>query len=487
MQHAMADPVLLIVSDRAFVWRGYRASNRKVRRWIGEREADEPDPEEGAFTGDPTMPETYQCAVGDPNLCAVIDIQDPERAQGAIKALRRIRPEAAVLVITANGKVSAPDIGVARQLEWTDALRVDLDSELTQLESQRCVHDLREFVKGEADVPIIVHPDPDPDALASALAVRALLRQNPESLPIVTLGEMTRPENRRMAELLGMRVTVVTEDELKKFDHVIAVDHQPAWLDDAPNTLAAVIDHHPIERERQYHFSDLRPNIGATATVLTEYIYADDERRVDEKLATALLYGVKTDTDSLTRGCSPADVRAYAYLLARADLPLLRRLERPSYKPESARAYGEALANLGVAGDVAVAFLGKLPDEDTHILVDIADFSISLEEITWSVAAAVIDDQLEFTLRHLGGNSLGAGDLAKIVGGEQGSGGGHATMARARVPLTGDWKQFANAEIKAGTAELLRRIRNAIEQLRANPPRSSRPARQETDHRATSQ
>jgi nanoRNase/pAp phosphatase (c-di-AMP/oligoRNAs hydrolase) len=345
---------------------------------------------------------------------------------------------------------------------------------------------LRQFIEKEASVPIVVHPDPDPDALASALAVRALLRRDPASLPIVTLGAMTRPENRRMAELLGMRVTVVTEAELKKFDHIIAVDHQPVWLDEASNTLAAVIDHHPIEKERPYHFSDLRPNYGATATVLTEYICADDERRVDEKLATALLYGIKTDTDSLMRGCSPADVKAYAYVLARADLPLLRRLERPSYKPESARAYGEALAHLGMEGDVAVTFLGKLPDEDTHILVDVADFCIALEEITWSAAAAVIGDQLEFTLRHLGGNSS-AGDLAKIVAGEEGSGGGHATMARARVPLTGAWQSLVNADIQAGTKELLRRICAAVEQLRANRPRSSRPARQETSRPAGNQ
>ncbi|HEY0808643.1 MAG TPA: hypothetical protein VGD49_00725, partial [Longimicrobiales bacterium] len=243
----MADPVLLIVSDRAFVWRGYRASHRKVRRWIGERDGDEPNPEEGAFTGDPTVSETYKHAIADANLCAVIDIQDPERARGAIEALRRIRPEAAVLVITANGQVSAPDIAVARQLEWTDALRVDLDAELTQLESQRRVHVLRGFVAGQDSVPIVVHPDPDPDALASALAVRALLRRDPESLPIVTLGEMTRPENRRMAELLGMRVTVVTEAELKKFECVIAVDHQPDWTN-GDGAQAAVIDHHPIEK-----------------------------------------------------------------------------------------------------------------------------------------------------------------------------------------------------------------------------------------------
>jgi nanoRNase/pAp phosphatase (c-di-AMP/oligoRNAs hydrolase) len=481
----MSERVLLIVSDRAFVWRGYRAPNRKVRRWIGERAGDEPHPEEGAFTGDPTVADTYRWAIEDANLCAVIDIQDAERAKGAIDALRKIRPEAAVLVITDNGKVRAPDIAVARQLEWTDALRVDLDIELSELETQRRVHELRQLIEGHDRVPIIVHPDPDPDALASALAVRALLRRAPDSLPIVTLGDMTRPENRRMAELLNMRVTVVTEEELKKFERVIAVDHQPTWLGASCGERAAVIDHHPIEQELPCRFADLRPDYGATATLLTEYICADDERRIDEKLASALLYGIKTDTDSLTRGCSPADVKVYAFLLTRADLPLLRKLERASYKPESARAYGEAIAQLGVTNDVAAAFLGRIAQQDTHILVDVADFCIALEDITWAVAAAVIGDQVIITIRHLGG-TVGAGDLARKISGDGGSGGGHATMARARVPLTGVWAALADANVETGTEELLQRVNAAVEELRASP-RSSRPARPETSRSATSQ
>ena len=477
----MAERVLLIISDRAFVWRGYRAPNRIVRRWIGEREADEPNPEAGVFTGDPTLPDTYRCAVEDANLCAVVDIQDSERARGAIEALRTIRPEAAVLVISANDRVDAPDIAVSRRLEWTDALRVDLDAELVQLESQRHSHELRQFIGDRPNVPILVHPDPDPDALASALAVRALMRRDPDSTPIVTLGEMTRPENRRMAELVGMRVTVVTEDELRKLDRCIAVDHQPLWLAENGGERVAVIDHHPVEQVHKYAFSDLRPSYGATATMLTEYMCAEDERHIDEKLATALLYGIKTDTDSLARGCSPADVRAYAFLLARADTSLLRKLERPSYKPESARAYGEALARMGVEGDIAAAFLGRIDEIDTHILVDVADFCMALEEITWAVAAAVIGDQLSFTLRHLGKSS--AGDLAKRLAGDEGSGGGHATMARARVPLTGEWECLANADVEKGTDELLKRVSALIEQLRASPrsphqdhPVQSRPA-----------
>jgi nanoRNase/pAp phosphatase (c-di-AMP/oligoRNAs hydrolase) len=480
----MSEPVLLIVSDRAFVWSGYRAPNRKVRRWIGERSADDPQPANGVFTGDPTLPETYRGAVQDANLCAVIDIRDPERAQGAIAALRQIRPEAAVLVITANGAVSAPDIPLARQLEWTDALRVDLDGELAQLETQRRVHELRTFAEPAEYLPIIVHPDPDPDALASALALRALLRRAADTTPIVTLGEMTRPENRRMADLLGMRVTVATEAELSKLNHMIAVDHQPVQLKQiAPETMA-VIDHHPVDVEVAWRLADLRPNYGATATLLTEYMQSDDERRIDQTLATALLYGIKTDTDTLTRGVSPADVKAYAYLLSCADNALMRKLERPSYKEESARAYGAALAHMGIKGDVAVAFLGRVADEDTHMLVEVADFCLALEEITWSTAAAIIGGQIIFTVRHLGG-SVSAGDLARELAGEQGNGGGHATMARARVPLDGEWKKLAKSNIKKGTEELLKRVAGVVEKLLASH-QSSHPAHPATDRRAAS-
>jgi nanoRNase/pAp phosphatase (c-di-AMP/oligoRNAs hydrolase) len=456
-----------------------------VRRWIGERSVDREARDAETFTGDPTLPETYQCAIGDTKLCAVFDIRDPERARGAIAALRQIRPEAAVIVITANGDVKAPDIPIARRLEWTDALQVDLESELAQLETQRCVYTLREFARGAEYLPIMVHPDPDPDALASALAVRALLRRSPDSTPIVTLGEMTRPENRRMAELLGMRVTVVTEAELKKLSCLIAVDHQPTTFADIATDCLAVIDHHPIENHLEYHFDDIRTSYGATATIITEYMRADDEKRMDEPMATALLYGIMTDTDSLTRGVHPADVHAYAYLLARADKQLLRKLERPSYKAETARAYGQALAHMGLQHDIATVFLGKLPDDDTHILVDVADFCMALEQVTWSVAAAVVDEQIIFTVRHLGGRSAAAGDLARALVAGQGSGGGHATMARARVPVAGKWQQLASADIESGTRELLQRVTAAVERLRASP-RSSPPARPATDHRAAS-
>ncbi|HEX6558785.1 MAG TPA: DHH family phosphoesterase [Longimicrobiales bacterium] len=471
-------PLLLVISDRPHVWVGFKAPARNVWRWAGERAADEQQAEPNRFAGDPTDPGTYRWSFGQDELSAVVDLQDYGRAQGAIDALRRIRPEAAVLVITADHELHAEDIAVSRTLTWTDALRAALEGELLKLEALRRLNELRTFAEPEGDVPILLHPDPDPDALASALAVRALLRRTPMAAPIITTGEMTRPENRRMAELLRMRVTVVTREEVQKLDRVIAVDCFPDLDEAASPPSLAVIDHHPHDSLSAPAFLDLRPSYGATATMMTEYLRLEDERRIAGPLATALLYGIKTDTDSLDRGSIAADVEAYAFLQNHADLTLLRQLERPSYSIETARLYGAALTNMQSVEDVAIAFLGTLPEADAHVLADIADFCLALEEITWAVAAAEIEDQLVLTIRHLGGEP-GAGELAQAISAENGQGGGHASMARAVVPLDGAWQCVRNDDMKRAAEALRTVLCGYLETLRLSH-RSSHPAHPET-------
>ncbi len=356
-----------------------------------------------------------------------------------------------------------------------------MKSESHDASSAQRVARLRRFAAAAGDVAILVHPDPDPDALASALAVRALLRREPTSAPIVTLGEMTRPENRRMAELLRMRVTVITEAELQRLERVIAVDWTPALDRGSARPSLAIIDHHPCDGAANAELADIRPTYGATATILTEYLRADDERRIAEPLATALLYGIKTDTDSLARGSLAADVEAYAFLQNCADLELLRRLERPSYSVETARLYGRALTNLISEDDVAIVFLGSIRENDAHVLADIADFCLALEGITWAIAAAIITDNVVLTIRHLGGG-VGAGELAEQLAEGIGSGGGHATMARATLPLKGDWR--LGDDVAAGRAKLRELICSRLEPLRLSH-RSARPAHPEPVHSAT--
>src|SRR5690606_5277470 len=137
----------------------------------------------------------------------------------------------------------------------------------------------------------------------------------------------------------------VALDELRRFDRAIVVDVQPHDFDgDGPRF--AVIDHQPLEPRLSAEFLDVRPGLGATATMLTQYLRADAEQRISPQLATALVHGIRTDTDTLTRGVTPYDVEAYAFLQSRADRRLLLRFERPTYTLDTVRAVGEGLADL---------------------------------------------------------------------------------------------------------------------------------------------
>jgi nanoRNase/pAp phosphatase (c-di-AMP/oligoRNAs hydrolase) len=192
----------------------------------------------------------------------------------------------------------------------------------------RRVHELRAFASDTPVVPILVQWDPDPDGMASAVGIRTLLHRDEGGSPIVSLGEVTRPENRRMAELLGFQVVRVTERELKGFQRVIAVDTQPNPAES--RTRFAVIDHHPPREGYTADFVDIRPELGAAATMVTQYLRSGDEP-ISTRLATGLLYGIRTDTDVLRRGTAPDDIEAYAFLQERADEDLLRRIGRPAF------------------------------------------------------------------------------------------------------------------------------------------------------------
>jgi nanoRNase/pAp phosphatase (c-di-AMP/oligoRNAs hydrolase) len=227
-------------------------------------------------------------------------------------------------------------------------------------------------------------------------------------------------------------VTEIALEELRGFERVVAVDMQPSGLARDGLPRFAVIDHHPLEPAFDAGYADIRVGIGAAATLLVEYLRADDPRRVSGRLATALLYGIRTDTQSLTRGVTAADVEAYAFLQTRADPVLLGRFERGTYAHDAAIRFGQALERSRIAEDVIVAWLGCTPESDAHGLADLADFCLSVEGVSWAVAGAVAGEVLTLAIRYQGTGS-GAGELARRIAGD-GDGGGHATMARVSWP-----------------------------------------------------
>lgn len=325
------------------------------------------------------------------------------------------------------------------------------------------VHDLRSFAQGTEVVPILVQDDPDPDGMASALGIRTLLHRAEHDAPVISLGEVTRPENQRLAELLDLRVVRVSESELHRFQRVIAVDTQPAPVES--KTRYAVIDHHPVRKGYSADFVDIRPGMGAAATMVTEYLRVNDERGINPRLATALLYGIRTDTEILRRGTAPADIEAYAFLQGIADQELLRKIGRPAFSKEAVRALGRALAGLGTDGEIAVAYAGALDSRAAHVLPSVADFCLGMEGVSWSAAAGLVDGELAINIRRAGA-TLAAGDLAKAIAEEEGMGGGHQSMARVVIRDLEGRPLGPEAGHQPAVEWLLDRVREGVSTIR---------------------
>ncbi|MGH7460724.1 MAG: DHH family phosphoesterase [Longimicrobiales bacterium] len=456
------EPTLIIVTDDRTFAEPRVAQGTRVWHWSARRDAGKP----GMFSGDPTDAGTYHWARLVPDLSAIVALRSPVRTAAATAAIQQANPVASVLVV---GTAERPEVGglLTRPVDVRAALRTSLEHELHQLDTLKRVQALHTFAGEEPVIPILVHKDPDPDALASALAIRVVLQRRPNETPVVTLDEMTRPENRRMAELLDIQVIQVTSAELNAFAGIICVDMQPRGIVTTEDLRVAIIDHHPYEYEGIVQCLDVRPHYGATATILTEYLRAEDERRINKWLATGLVYAIKTDTDNLARGVSAADVSAYTFLLERIDAPLLRRIERPALSADTARAFGQAVAGLLFLDDLAVAYLGKLPADQSHILADVADFCLAIEEATWAAAGAIVEGNLVINLRHLGG-APGAGSLARALSLAGGSGGGHAAMARAVLPLVNEWGALSDAPHHIACKLLLERLAAELEHIRSS-------------------
>ena len=448
----IATATVLIISDNPDAFAGISADGATTLFW--KRKG-------GDISGDPTLPSTYASIANLSGVTVIIDVEDRGERVACEKAVRQMLPGATVIVLSDEPSSHS-------DTTWYIQRRVDpcrlVQRELHQIDTQRRIEALKAFAAQVDVLPILLHPDPDPDAIASAFGIRALLRRRRPDIPIVTLDEITRPENRRMAELLDIRVTQVTLEELRKFEAVICADMQPRTLAGKDAPRFAVIDHHPVEGGYEPEFADIRPRYGATATIITEYLRAFDQRTITKRLATALLYGIKTDTDTLSRGTSSADVAAYAFLLRRADTTLLRRIERPAYSTHTARAYGEAISKLLLRNGIAVAYLGELSVDRSHILPDVADFLLAIEEATWSAAAALVEGRLVLTFRHLGGEP-GAGTLARMLAAHGGVGGGHPTMARAVLRLEGAWEGFEHLSHEEATQRILDELTEAVSRL----------------------
>ncbi|MFN2242316.1 MAG: DHH family phosphoesterase [Anaerolineae bacterium] len=304
--------------------------------------------------------------------------------------------------------------------------------------TQERLKKLLEACAGASQALILPHNDPDPDAIASALALRYLLEQRLGIQGhIVYNGIVGRAENKALVRYLNYPMERLDRSDLQAIRPIALVDTQPGAGNNAllPWIQAAIVlDHHPLREDTANAvFADVRPKIGSTSTMLTEYLQTA-EIEPPTSLATALFYGIKTDTLGLARGASPADVNAYFYLQTRVDVEALAEIEQAQLPIEYFQQLDSALHAVRIYGKVVVCYVGPAPRPD--LAAEMADLFLRLRGIQWVVCIETYNDELIVAIRTRNPRG-GAGELVQSIVGDQGTAGGHGSMAAGHVPLLG--------------------------------------------------
>jgi nanoRNase/pAp phosphatase (c-di-AMP/oligoRNAs hydrolase) len=298
---------------------------------------------------------------------------------------------------------------------------------------------------------IMLHNDPDPDAMASGLALRNVLRRTKTTAIIGAIQGVTRPENLRMLNLLDIQVEAITPESLKEYDRVAMVDVQPHYFGGLIDRVDLVIDHHPEQTGYTAVFKDIRADYGSTSTILTEHLRAVDVN-ISERTATALLYAIKSDTLFFNRQANRVDLEAFSFLYPLADAALIRKMEGAEITFERLEHVMKALHAGRSEGQVFCAFIGASPRED--LIPYVADFFLQLEDTKWTIVAGVVQDTLIISVRNLG-YSRNAGELVRRWFSDIGSAGGHRAMAKAVVPFAAFQAKFGTEDPAGVTNKLL--------------------------------
>lgn len=296
---------------------------------------------------------------------------------------------------------------------------------------------LLELDLGEGPLLVLTHDNPDPDSIASAAGI-ALLLERTRGLEVTVgySGIIGRAENRAMVETLDLGIRHISELDLANFRHFALIDAQPntgnsVVPDDRVPDI--VIDHHPLrEATRAARFYDVREALGASATIVTGYL-KDAGIEIPRDLATALLYGIRSETQDLGREAADDDFDAYIYLFHLADTRKLAAISKPSLDPRYFTQLAMALDSMFVGEHVSVCQLDHVMDPD--FVPEMADFAVRCSGLRWSLVTGQYAHRLHLSVRS---NEVdaNAGELMQALLHGLGRGGGHGMRGGGNIDLT---------------------------------------------------
>ncbi|MFD1563913.1 DHH family phosphoesterase [Haloarchaeobius amylolyticus] len=383
----------------------------------------------------------------DPDAIATVDQPDVLFVAGdrtdvnlaTLEAARERFPDT-MIVAYLGGNATAADCSRFTELadhvvDPTEAL-AEHALEGTASPSAEAAIELREqLTEIDGRLAVMTHDNPDPDAIASAVALVDIAESVGVDADACYFGAISHQENRAMVNLLELDLrNMAPDDPLTDYSAFALVDHsRPGVNDQLPPDLHVdvVIDHHPPRGPVPGEFVDLRQGAGATSTVLTEYLEHFD-LAFDPRTATALLYGIRVDTSDFTREVSPADFRAASVLSPYVDDSTLRQIEQPSLEGETLETIARAIKNRIERESVAVASVGRIGNRDA--LPQAADQLLAMKGIETTLVFG-FDDEMVYLSARSRAADVDLGETLRDAFDRIGSAGGHADMAGAQLEI----------------------------------------------------
>ncbi len=313
---------------------------------------------------------------------------------------------------------------------------------------------LLDAVRGRTVSYIQVHNNPDPDAIGAAVGMRYIYERY-LNIPsrIIFGGIVGRAENRAMLRLLGIQLVPTSKVNYNECDLLTLVDTQPgAGHTDLPRDRIpeVVIDHHPARGESNGAlYYDVGRPMGATATIVADMILLN-HMPLPRDVATALMYGIKSDTHDLSQEATPTDVAVYQKLMGHGDTALLAQIKNARVPRSYYAVYERAIVNAVIYDFATVSHLGRIDNPD--MVAEMADFLLRCEDQKWSLVTGIYENTLHLSLRGTSKNAH-AGAIARKAVGVMGSAGGHGHMAGGQVPL-GDCDKATRRKIVSAVTEL---------------------------------
>ncbi|MBP3460501.1 MAG: DHH family phosphoesterase [Lachnospiraceae bacterium] len=280
---------------------------------------------------------------------------------------------------------------------------------------------------------IQTHNFPDPDALGSAFGLSRLLEHFQVRSTLCYDGKIDTLSTRRI--LQEFDIEIYSKNQLREMtaeSPIILVDTQKEAgnVTDLIGDEIACIDHHPTVIEIEYQFKDVRM-VGACCTIIAEY-FQKLNIIPDKPTATALLYGIKMDTNQFTRGVTEPDIEMYAFLNPYIDEASLRIVSSNTLEFSDLSAFGAVFQTIRVFEKVGIAYIPfSCPDA---LIAMISDFILTLNEVDFVIVYSKRDTGWKFSVRSEDEN-LDAGEIIHEALLGIGSGGGHACMAGGMIPI----------------------------------------------------